>query len=57
MKPDNSQRAGGWSRFQIDGIQTLTGQTTAAAATVQVLILPVLILFWGFAVVTIAALV
>jgi len=55
MKPGHAQRLTGWSRFQRDGIMTAFGRSTAGAATVQVLILPVLILLWGFAVVTIAA--
>jgi hypothetical protein len=57
MKPQNPQRATSWARFRRHGIQTPYGRSTAAAATVQVLILPVLILVWGLAVVTIAALV
>ncbi len=36
-----------WDRFSIDGVETLTGRCKASDATVQVLILPVLILFWG----------
>ena len=35
----------------------IVGQTSAVDATVQVMILPTLILFWGVAVVIIAALV
>lgn len=50
-------RAKSWTRFQRDGIKTLTGHNTAGEATVQVLILPALIVVWGLAVVTIAALV
>lgn len=57
MKPDHPQRLTSWNRFRRDGIMTAFGRSTAGAATVQVLILPVLILAWGFAVVTIAALV
>lgn len=38
-----------WDRFSIDGIQTLTGRCKPFDATVQVLILPVLILLWGIA--------
>ncbi|MEO9463403.1 MAG: hypothetical protein ABJ242_11800 [Marinomonas sp.] len=41
--------------FERDGIMTNTGRLTAREATIQMLILPVLILLWGFAVVTIAA--
>jgi len=57
MKPANPQRATSWARFRQHGIQTFYGRSTAAAATMQVLILPALILVWGLAVVTIAALV
>ena len=57
MKPDNPQRATSWSRFRQQGVMTAYGQSTAGAATIQVLILPVLILLWGIAVVTIAAVV
>ncbi len=46
-----------WARFRRDGIATITGRNTASQATVQVLILPALILVWGMAVVTIAAIV
>ena len=57
MKPEHPQRLTPWSRFRRQGIMTAYGHSTAGAATVQVLILPVLILLWGLAVVTIAALV
>ena len=57
MKPEHPQRLTPWGRFRRQGIMTAFGHSTAAAATVQVLILPVLILLWGLAVVTIAALV
>jgi hypothetical protein len=57
MKPEHPQNPTAWARFQQKGIMTAFGHTGAAAATVQVLILPALILIWGLAVVTIAALV
>lgn len=57
LAPDSPVKSKGWARFQRDGIKTLTGHNTAGQATVQVLILPALILAWGVAVVTIAALV
>ena len=56
MKPDNPTGALGWDRFQHEGIMTATGRLSASQATVQVLILPVLILFWGIAGATIIAL-
>jgi hypothetical protein len=57
MKPDHPQALTSWSRFRRHGIMTAFGRTTAGAATVQVLILPVLIVVWGLVVVTIAAVV
>lgn len=57
MKPDTSFRALAWGRFASKGVQTMSGQVTARDASVQVLILPVLILMWGLAVVVIAAVV
>ncbi len=57
LAPTTPSRAKTWSRFQQDGIMTAYGRTTARDATVQVLILPVLIFAWGLACVTIAALV
>ncbi len=46
-----------WRRFADRGIVTATGRLTARDATIQMLILPVLIVAWGLAVATIAALV
>jgi hypothetical protein len=57
MKPEHPQQLTSWARFRRDGIMTPYGRATARDATVQVLILPVLLLFWGIAVVTIAAVV
>lgn len=57
MKPDNRSRAISWLEFREQGIATYTGQTKAMDATAQVLILPVLILFWGIMTVMIAAVV
>lgn len=55
--PDQSAKAMSWGRFKSHGIETLTGHLPAGEAAVQMLILPVLILVWGIACVTIAALV
>jgi hypothetical protein len=55
LSPGSAVKAKSWARFQRDGITSLTGHNTAGEATVQVLILPVLIVVWGLAVVTIAA--
>ena len=57
MKPLNPQQLISWSRFQQRGVMTPYGRSTAGAATVQVLILPGLILLWGLAAVTVAAVV
>ena len=57
MKPEHPQRLTAWSRFRRQGIMTAYGHSTAGAATVQVLILPALILLWGLAVTVIAAVV
>lgn len=47
MDPPNPAKAMGWNQFQNRGIATYTGRVAAGDATVQVLILPVLILVWG----------
>lgn len=57
MAPATASKAKSWNRFKQDGIQTAYGRTTARDATIQVLILPVLIFLWGIAVVTVAAIV
>lgn len=57
MKPENERHSLNWGRFIANGVRTYTGPVTAGQASVQVLILPALIVVWGFAVVTIAALV
>jgi len=55
LAPDSKQRAKSWGQLTAKGIQTHTGPTSARDAAIQMLILPVLILLWGFAAVTIAA--
>ena len=55
--PPNQSKPKTWARFQREGIMTAYGRTSARDATVQVLILPVLIFVWGVVMVTIAALV
>jgi hypothetical protein len=44
-----------WSSFARGGIQTYTGKIRARDATLQVLILPVLILIWGLGIALIVA--
>ncbi|HMP56881.1 MAG TPA: hypothetical protein PKD92_09955, partial [Novosphingobium sp.] len=46
MAPENDTRPLTWGQFVHRGVQTGTGLLTAGQASVQVLILPVLILFW-----------
>lgn len=46
-----------WSSFRENGVQTATGHSTSLEATTLILLLPFLILCFGIAVVTIAALV
>jgi hypothetical protein len=57
MGPANPTRQMDWGRFHDFGIETATGRLTAGQASVQVLILPVLILFWGVCVALIRALI
>lgn len=57
MTPASAKRAMTSRQFSSGGIATLTGRLTAGEATVQMLILPVLIVLWALAVVTIAALI
>lgn len=56
MKPDNDTSPLSWGQFAARGIDTLSGRLTASEATVQVLMLPVLILAWGMAIAIIVAL-
>ena len=55
MKPETATPPLTLSAFWEHGIQTYTGHNQAGAATVQVLLLPVMVLLWGIAVVVIAA--
>ncbi|MCP9223749.1 hypothetical protein MKP08_13450 [Erythrobacter sp. LQ02-29] len=58
LAPDESRTpALRWRQFGDRGIMTATGRLKARDATIQMLILPVLIVAWGLTVVTIAALV
>jgi hypothetical protein len=57
MKPQNDSRAMTWGQFSNRGMQTLSGHLTAFEASVQVLLLPVLIVFWGLSVAVIIAIV
>ncbi len=55
LKPDHKSAAKSSGRFASEGIMTHTGRLTARDASIQMLILPVLIVLWGLAVVMIAA--
>ncbi|KLI63460.1 hypothetical protein [Aurantiacibacter marinus] len=57
LAPETPSKSKSWARFRQEGIMTAYGRTSARDATVQVLILPVLIFVWGVVAVTIAALV
>lgn len=57
LAPETGSKPHTWGAFQNEGIMTPYGRATARDATVQMLILPVLIFLWGVCVVTIAALV
>ncbi|MFM5929664.1 MAG: hypothetical protein ACKOPQ_02015 [Novosphingobium sp.] len=55
MNPDNAAKTLSWGQFANRGVQTLSGRLTAMEATTQVLILPVLIVFWGLCIAVIVA--
>lgn len=57
MQPENDTGPLTWGQFRNRGVQTDTGPLTAGQASVQVLILPVLILFWGVCIAVIVAIV
>lgn len=56
MRSESRGRALTWGQFRNRGIATYTGRMTAGDATIQVLVLPTLILLWGVTFATIAAL-
>jgi len=55
MKPDHADGTLTTGQFVNRGIQTLSGRLTAAEASAQVLILPVLLFAWGLIIAVIAA--
>lgn len=55
LAPKDRKQALSWFDFRKRGIVTATGRVSAGGATILVLILPFLILFFGIAVATIAA--
>ena len=56
MQPDNPTRPLSWGQFSNFGIMTASGPLSAWEATAQVLLLPVLIVFWGVCIGLIVAL-
>ena len=56
LNPENRSQPMSLGKFNQNGIMTHTGRLAPRDAAVQMLILPVLIVLWGVAVVTIAAL-
>ncbi|MFN2100202.1 hypothetical protein [Altererythrobacter sp. MF3-039] len=57
LEPEKTSKALSWGRFRQQGILTHTGHVTAGEAMAQVLILPVLVFFWGLAIAVILALI
>lgn len=57
MAPDSAKRPLAWNQFSSRSISTVTGHLSASEATMQTLILPVLVVLWALAVVIIAALI
>ena len=57
LAPATRSRQMSFARLRRDGIATLTGRLSARDASIQMLILPVIIFCWGVTTVTIAALV
>lgn len=57
LGPANASKQMSFASLRRDGIQTLTGGLSAKDATIQMLILPVIIFCWGVTTITIAALV
>ncbi len=55
MKPENDSRPLSWGQFSNRGIQTLSGHLTAFEASIQVLILPVMLVVWGLIIAVIVA--
>ncbi len=55
MTPDNPTAPLSWGQFSHRGIQTLSGPLTAGEASAQVLMLPILILFWGVCIAVVVA--
>jgi len=57
MKPEKADKPLSWSRFMSEGLHTPHGRCAGGEAAVLVLLMPGVILCWGIATVTVAALV
>lgn len=57
LAPETASKQMTFSKLRRDGIATLTGRLSARDASVQMLILPIIIFCWGVATVSIATLV
>lgn len=57
LSPITESKQIAFSRLQREGISTLTGRLSAKDASVQMLILPIIVFCWGVATVSIATLV
>lgn len=57
MEPEKTSKALSWGRFRQQGISTYTGRISAGEAMAQVLVLPVLVFFWGLVIAVMIALV
>ncbi len=57
MAPQSRTEPMAWQQFRSRGIATHTGHLSSGEAAIQMLVLPVLIVMWALAVVTIAALI
>lgn len=53
MKPDNPVKSPRWAEFQLRGVMTATGRCSANAAIAQMYVVPLVVLGWGVAIVTI----
>lgn len=56
MKPENPSVPLSWGQFSNRGIHTASGLLTANEASIQVLMLPALVLVWGVSIAVIVAL-
>ncbi len=57
MAPESRTQPMAWQQLRSRGIATHTGHLSGSEAAIQMLVLPVLIVMWALAVVTIAALI